>query len=196
MNGKKTCAVLKDIRRKIAAENDIDFHTEECTFQGECKGTCPRCEAEVRYLESALAKRQKAGKAVALAGVAATLMMTATGCGGTTAPTAETPTTTAAPTTTTSTAPTTTTTELPIDIVNPPTLPPISSEDPNDTVIYGAIPDDPEVFSDPGMLNGDIAYDPYVLDGMVAYEPDLPVTIPQVDLVEPVDDDIEAEINE
>lgn len=80
MNGKSKCKILKDIRRQIAAENDIAYVTSECKFQGECTGTCPKCEAEVRYLEEELAKRRRAGKAVAVAGVAAAVMITASGC--------------------------------------------------------------------------------------------------------------------
>ena len=80
MNGKSKCRILKDIRREIARNNDIEFITSECTFQGNCSGTCPKCEAEVRYLEQELNKRQRAGKAVAVAGIAAAMMVTATGC--------------------------------------------------------------------------------------------------------------------
>lgn len=80
MNGKSKCKILKDIRRQIAQDNDIEFVTAECKFQGECAGTCPKCEAEVRYLEQELAKRQKAGKAVAVAGIAATILVSSAGC--------------------------------------------------------------------------------------------------------------------
>lgn len=80
MNGKSKCRILKDIRRKIAQENDIAYVTSECKFQGNCSGTCPKCEAELRYLEEELRKRQKTGKTVAVAGVAAALMVTASGC--------------------------------------------------------------------------------------------------------------------
>lgn len=80
MNGKSKCKILKDIRRQIAQDNDIEFITSECKYQGECSGTCPKCEAEVRYLEQELAKRQAAGKAIAVAGIAATLVFGAAGC--------------------------------------------------------------------------------------------------------------------
>ena len=55
MNGKSKCKILKDIRKKIAEDNDISYVTSECKYQGECSGTCPKCEAEVRYLEEELA---------------------------------------------------------------------------------------------------------------------------------------------
>lgn len=69
--GKQTCRILKEIRRRIAEANDIEYMTSECRYKGECKGTCPRCEAEVRYLEQQLALRRIAGKAVILAGITA-----------------------------------------------------------------------------------------------------------------------------
>ena len=69
MIGKDKCKYLREIRKRIASENDIKLVTEECTYKGECTGTCPRCEAEVRYLESELDKRQKMGKLVTLAGL-------------------------------------------------------------------------------------------------------------------------------
>lgn len=80
MNGKSKCKILKDIRRQIAQDNDIEYVTSECKHKGDCAGTCPKCEAEVRYLEEELRKRQWAGKAVAVAGIAASLMVTAAGC--------------------------------------------------------------------------------------------------------------------
>ena len=67
--GKEKCKYLREIRKRIATENDIKLVTEECTYKGECTGTCPRCEAEVRYLESELDRRQKMGKIVTLAGL-------------------------------------------------------------------------------------------------------------------------------
>lgn len=69
--GKETCKQLKEIRRKIAEENDINLVIEECTYQGDCKGTCPRCEEELQYLERELEKRRKLGKAVAIVGITA-----------------------------------------------------------------------------------------------------------------------------
>ncbi len=67
--GKRTCRILKEIRRQIAEANDIEYVVEECQYKGDCKGTCPKCEAEVRYLESQLHKRQMLGKAVVVAGL-------------------------------------------------------------------------------------------------------------------------------
>ena len=74
--GKQTCKILKEIRRHIAAENDIKLVIEECTYQGDCIGTCPKCEEEVRYLERELEKRQRMGKAAIVAGLSVGLLGT------------------------------------------------------------------------------------------------------------------------
>ena len=51
MRGKKKCRLLREIRQRIAQENDIPLVTEECEYKGDCRGTCPKCESELRYLE-------------------------------------------------------------------------------------------------------------------------------------------------
>ena len=80
MLGKEKCRILKQIRQRIADENDIPYVTRECTFRGECKGTCPRCESELRYLERELALRASLGKRVAVAALCASLGLSAAGC--------------------------------------------------------------------------------------------------------------------
>jgi hypothetical protein len=72
MHGKKKCKILKEIRKQIAKDNDITYVTAECKHQG----TCPKCEAEVRYLEAELEKRRVAGKQVAVAGIASAMVLT------------------------------------------------------------------------------------------------------------------------
>ena len=42
MKEKEKCDLLNGLRQKIADENNIDFHIEKCTFEGECLGTCPK----------------------------------------------------------------------------------------------------------------------------------------------------------
>lgn len=78
--GKQTCKILKEIRKQIAEENDIKLVIEECTYQGDCKGTCPKCEAEVRYLERELEKCQRMGKAAVFAGMSLGTLFAATSC--------------------------------------------------------------------------------------------------------------------
>ena len=80
MKGKNKCRILKEIRQRIADENDIPYVTRECSYRGECSGTCPKCEAELRYLERELAKRRSLGKAVAVAAVAAGLSLSLSAC--------------------------------------------------------------------------------------------------------------------
>lgn len=80
MNGKSKCKILKDIRKQIAQSNDIEYVTSECKYQGDCTGTCPKCEAELRYLEEELNKRQRAGKALAVAGIATAMVVGMSAC--------------------------------------------------------------------------------------------------------------------
>ena len=80
MIGKETCRILKEIRQRIADENEIPYVTRECHFQGECKGTCPRCESELRYLEQQLSLRASLGKRVAVAALCAGMTLSAAGC--------------------------------------------------------------------------------------------------------------------
>ena len=80
VKGKQTCKILKEIRKQIAAENDIELVVSECTYQGDCLGTCPKCEAEVRYLERELEKRQRMGKAAVFAGMSLGTLFAATSC--------------------------------------------------------------------------------------------------------------------
>lgn len=80
MLGKQKCKILKEIRQRIAEENDIPYVTRECHHQGACRGTCPRCESELRYLEQQLALRASLGKRVAVAALCAGMTFAAAGC--------------------------------------------------------------------------------------------------------------------
>ena len=78
--GKEKCRILKEIRAEIAKANDIEWVVAECKHKGNCKGTCPKCEQEVRQLEAALAKREALGKTVAVVGISASVALSVTGC--------------------------------------------------------------------------------------------------------------------
>ena len=78
-NGKNICAALKQVRKRVADTNGIVYAPKECHFEGDCNGTCPACEAEVRYLEHQLSLLRKAGKAATVMGVAVGMTMVA-GC--------------------------------------------------------------------------------------------------------------------
>lgn len=55
--GKKKCNTMKKIRKNLADVLNIDLHQTECTFEGECKGTCPKCKQEEDILNKEIAKR-------------------------------------------------------------------------------------------------------------------------------------------
>lgn len=78
--GKKVCKILKEIRQQIADKNDIEYITSECHFQGECQGTCPKCEAELKYLENELNKRTQLGKIATIAGISLSIASTFSAC--------------------------------------------------------------------------------------------------------------------
>ncbi len=80
MLGKKKCKMLREIRRQIANENDIPYVTEDCKYKGDCKGTCPKCESELRYLEEQLEKRRALGIKVTVSALAVGLITTSAGC--------------------------------------------------------------------------------------------------------------------
>ena len=80
MIGKEKCRILKEIRQRIADENDIAYVTSECTHKGDCRGTCPKCESELRYLEKQLAARAAAGKRIAIAALCAGMTFSLSSC--------------------------------------------------------------------------------------------------------------------
>ncbi len=80
MKGKNRCRILKDIRHRIAEENNIEYITTECKYKGDCLGTCPKCEAEVRYLERELERRRSLGYKISVAGLAAGITLASAGC--------------------------------------------------------------------------------------------------------------------
>ncbi len=80
MRGKDRCKLLKELRHQIAVSNNIELMTSECQYHGECKGTCPKCEAELHYLEQELVKKQKLGQKIVIAGLAATIVASSVSC--------------------------------------------------------------------------------------------------------------------
>lgn len=55
---KERCRELKLVRAKMAEELGVDLHQRECTYDGYCSGTCPKCAAEERALNEAFLRRQ------------------------------------------------------------------------------------------------------------------------------------------
>ena len=74
--GKSTCKLLKSIRQQIADANGISYQPKECHHKGDCAGTCPACEAEIRYLERELKVRKGNGFGMKVAGIAAGICAT------------------------------------------------------------------------------------------------------------------------
>lgn len=55
---KEKCKELKAIRAKIAEDLGIDLQQRECTYEGYCSGTCPKCKSEEMRLNLAIMKKQ------------------------------------------------------------------------------------------------------------------------------------------
>ena len=55
--GKRKCQILKELRRAVAEEYDIEFEISECKHRGDCRGVCPKCDEEVLQLVSELKRR-------------------------------------------------------------------------------------------------------------------------------------------
>ena len=170
MLGKQKCKILKEIRQRIADENDIPYVTKECTHQGNCAGTCPRCESELRYLEQQLALRASLGKRVAVAALCAGMALGSAGCTGTrkAAPAAEdlggaVPYEDPGPETTPEVFVTTGEVAWPEDPENPD-LPPEALVTTGDV----AWPEDPDLPPEPTPVPLPSDYE---LSGMIAYDP-------------------------
>ena len=76
VKGKSTCKLLKSIRQQIADANGISYRPKECQHKGDCAGTCPACEEEIRYLERELKARKGNGFGMKVAGIAAGICAT------------------------------------------------------------------------------------------------------------------------
>ena len=61
MKGKDKCEFLKGIRKRMAELNGIPYEPRECTYEGDCTGTCPFCEKEAADLMAELKKREAEG---------------------------------------------------------------------------------------------------------------------------------------
>ena len=77
---KEKCEHLKEIRKNMADALGVDLNQTECTYEGECKGTCPKCQQEEQKLSRALLKGTAvaASTAIMLAGCTAPIEPNAT----------------------------------------------------------------------------------------------------------------------
>lgn len=64
MNGKDKCEFLKSIRKRIAEMNGIEYEPTPCDHEGECMGTCPRCDKETIWLMNELRRKEEAGSPI------------------------------------------------------------------------------------------------------------------------------------
>lgn len=80
--GKKKCEVLKKVRKAVADAHGIAYEPAVCTHEGECQGTCPKCEAEVRYIETEIKKKygEMTKKAAVTVGTVVTTGMALASC--------------------------------------------------------------------------------------------------------------------
>lgn len=74
MDHKAKCKRMKKFRKFIADKLGVDLHQKECTYEGECSGTCPKCKQEEEILNKALLSKG----AVTVAAVATAVSMS--GC--------------------------------------------------------------------------------------------------------------------
>ena len=58
MDGREKCRMLRELRDDIARQNGIEIFREACTYEGECSGTRPKCDAETEALSRALERRR------------------------------------------------------------------------------------------------------------------------------------------
>lgn len=68
--GRDKCDQLREIRKKIADVNGIEFEPSECHHTGPCRGTCPVCDSEIKYLDEQLQKKKERGEEIILTGIA------------------------------------------------------------------------------------------------------------------------------
>ncbi len=90
---KEKCRELKKVRAQIAADLGVDLKQRECTYEGYCSGTCPKCKSEEMMLNLAIMKRQMESadmkRRVATAGITTAAALSLTGCNATTTTTLE-----------------------------------------------------------------------------------------------------------
>ncbi len=69
MTGKEKCEILKSIRKQIADANNIVYMEPECHHEGDCLGTCPKFDAQLRYLDAEINRKIAKGEQVTVSGI-------------------------------------------------------------------------------------------------------------------------------
>lgn len=62
--GKQKCRFLKALRMEFAKRNNIDYTPAECHHKGDCLGTCPACDAELKFLNEIVCVKNISGENV------------------------------------------------------------------------------------------------------------------------------------
>lgn len=62
--GKKVCELLKEIRKQIADDNSIEYTPISCDHEGDCPGTCPQCDKELKELQEILDKKESCNERI------------------------------------------------------------------------------------------------------------------------------------
>ena len=57
IKGKDKCAFLRLVRADIADKYGLDYAPAECKHKGDCSGTCPKCDAELKFIQEQLDER-------------------------------------------------------------------------------------------------------------------------------------------
>ncbi len=81
---KEKCRELKRVRAKIAEDLGVVLQQTECTYEGYCSGTCPKCKSEEWKLNAAIMKKQMEEadikRRVAAAGLTTVAALCLSGC--------------------------------------------------------------------------------------------------------------------
>ena len=64
MTGKEKCALLREIRIRLAKANDIPYEPEVCLHGGDCKGTCYTCDCEAKDLTQKIKQKKREGHTI------------------------------------------------------------------------------------------------------------------------------------
>ena len=55
--GKEKCEILKAIRAYVAERYGLNYTPSECNHSGKCRGTCPKCDAELEDIQRQLGEK-------------------------------------------------------------------------------------------------------------------------------------------
>lgn len=55
--GREKCEILKAIRAYVAEKYGLDYTPSTCNHRGKCRGTCPKCDAELEDIQRQLGEK-------------------------------------------------------------------------------------------------------------------------------------------